>query len=475
MPSRSLCTGPTGSGSFRRVWYRLSLLSFCLSPGAWRPGGPGPGYTWAPIKGPKAKIVQAIVGRSARQRDITQEQVQVLLWAILARTALRDMPLDMQALARRLLTPAQLSELGAGSLPALAEPLLERLVAALPPAAQELLRRENEVRARISAGATYADIQAAATAEPGGPTPGSRRKLAAKFGAWCHHPGGALLRYDVEGLNLVHVWIVVPRQVRVTRDALGRITSLDDGQGRRIETTYRPRGVRLRSDPNLRMYAFASVRFIARDQANRSKPREFTLRNRGWTFVGRPGAGRALDPADARRGPSADVEVAAGLQDAGGGIAEFADIDGVAEAIGDLFPGANFEEMKERYEKAKELKEQYDGWEDNVRKSTGDIDEKDVEDFFDTDHYKDGLDTVLEHDIEGQGDWLGKHALLGLEAAIYAAEVIGRVSDSVEEKPTPTPKPFNPVGITEDNKAELVVPQEPQSQLLKVWERLFGK
>src|SRR5688572_27634037 len=71
--------------------YAFAAQSYCLKAGTHGPGG-GEGYAYAPLAGPKGAIVHKILRGSAAHPEIPQRDIQVLLWAIIARTKPSDMP-----------------------------------------------------------------------------------------------------------------------------------------------------------------------------------------------------------------------------------------------------------------------------------------------------------------------------------------------------------------------------------------------
>jgi hypothetical protein len=71
------------------VWGGM-IQSYCLKAGTLAPTR-GHGYLYAPLKGPKADIVSAILNRSAQHPDLPQHDIQVLLWGAIARTKVSQM------------------------------------------------------------------------------------------------------------------------------------------------------------------------------------------------------------------------------------------------------------------------------------------------------------------------------------------------------------------------------------------------
>src|SRR5215210_5779611 len=112
-PERSLMTlqrTPNGGFVVQPGYYSMQTQSYCLKAGTHGPGD-GDGYLYAPPKGPAEDAVMTIVRNSVNHPEIQQHDIQVLLWAIIARAKFEDMAPEMKATASRLLTPRQLASL----------------------------------------------------------------------------------------------------------------------------------------------------------------------------------------------------------------------------------------------------------------------------------------------------------------------------------------------------------------------------
>ena len=85
--NRSLMTlqrTPNGGFVLQPGYYEMQTQSYCLKAGTHGPGG-GDGYLYAPPKGPAEDAVMTIVRNSVNHPEIHQHDIQVLLWAIIAR------------------------------------------------------------------------------------------------------------------------------------------------------------------------------------------------------------------------------------------------------------------------------------------------------------------------------------------------------------------------------------------------------
>src|SRR2546423_6612910 len=120
-PERSLMTlqrTPNGGFVLQPGYFMMKTQSYCLKAGTHGPGG-GDGYLYAPPKGPAEDAVMTIVRNSVNHPEIQQHDIQVLLWAIIARAKFEDLQSELKATAARLLTPRQLASLNRNALDAL--------------------------------------------------------------------------------------------------------------------------------------------------------------------------------------------------------------------------------------------------------------------------------------------------------------------------------------------------------------------
>lgn len=104
---RSLMTlqrTPNGGFVLQPGYYSMQTQSYCLKAGTHGPGE-GDGYLYAPPKGPAEDAVMSIVRNSVNRPEIHQHDIQVLLWAIIARAKFEDLQSEIKATASRLLTP----------------------------------------------------------------------------------------------------------------------------------------------------------------------------------------------------------------------------------------------------------------------------------------------------------------------------------------------------------------------------------
>src|ERR1044072_4836747 len=87
---------PNGGFVLQPGYYMMQTQSYCLKAGTYGPGG-GDGYLYAPPKGPAQDAVMSIVRNSVQHPEIQQHDIQVLLWAIIARAKFADLQPGMKA------------------------------------------------------------------------------------------------------------------------------------------------------------------------------------------------------------------------------------------------------------------------------------------------------------------------------------------------------------------------------------------
>ena len=91
--------------------------------------------------------------------DISQRDIQTLLWAILARTKFSDLSREMQATAARLLTTKEILDLNGGALGILTDDKLAGAFIKEPPFLRQIYEAEAKIRNMLtSPGATFGDL-----------------------------------------------------------------------------------------------------------------------------------------------------------------------------------------------------------------------------------------------------------------------------------------------------------------------------
>jgi hypothetical protein len=287
----------TAGGGFRLVLpgvYELNAQSYCLHAGTYAPTK-GKGYLYAPLAGPRAGVIRSIARNSVRHPEVSQHDIQTLIWGILAHAKIRDMAPHVQSAAARLLTLQEIQEIDGSALSMLAEQAIDRASRELAPALRPIFEAEARLRSLVSrADARYEDLERVAV-RFGEPPLGEGSREVPHL-RWSYHPAGYFVRYDPGGYSQTRIQLAVPGPATVERDAQGRIAKVADARGARLELVYsdaqeQPRGS---GQGEMQGSAFRQVRFDSlREIQPRFRVRERKeWRNAGWTFTGVP-AGRS--------------------------------------------------------------------------------------------------------------------------------------------------------------------------------------
>jgi hypothetical protein len=280
-------------GAFHLLYpglYALDVESYCLRAGTYAPTK-GDGHLYAPLKGQHADIVQHVVQKSYSHSEIPQRDIQVLLWAIIARTKLSDMSQKMQMIAAKLLSPKEMFELNGGALEIVPKSERDKAFAKVPAQVRQILEAEAQLREQLTQGQDdYEELENIAVRFGAAPIGEGSREI--PRGQWSYHPDGYFIRMMPRGYKVTEIHLYVPEKFTIKRDDAGRITLLADNRGNRIEVEYDDTVglLTFRGDPHVRGYVFGSVRFVQRRVVlpEVAFDLEATWDNAGWTLVGVP-------------------------------------------------------------------------------------------------------------------------------------------------------------------------------------------
>lgn len=172
--------------------YEFEAQSYCLTAGTYAPRRDGPGYVYAPLKGPKADIVRHILQRSVSYGEIDHGDIQILLWTIIAQGDPKQLGPDYLQRVHLLLTDDEWSSLSHGTLADITQDVLSQV--SLPEPLARVAAAESQLRAVLSQGeATYAEIEHAAILTAS--TVGKNLVRDIPVGRWSKHPDGYYIRY----------------------------------------------------------------------------------------------------------------------------------------------------------------------------------------------------------------------------------------------------------------------------------------
>ena len=391
----------TGSGGFvlQPGLWEGEFESYCLRSATWAPHA-GDGYLWAPIKGGRANAIGTILRASAAHPNVPQGDIQMLLWAMLSRTRVSDMPAKLQAAARALLPASEINSINVSGFQVFDAASRTRLFRGVAAPVRRALDIENQLRYEFSKGnANYEQIEKIAVLAG---APPAQNRNAIKRGQWSRHPGGYYVRYLPDSFARMKLQLLVPARVRVVRDHLNRITSIEDSRGGRTETTYddsvaprpHPRNARIKA------YKFKTIK-LTRRGAN-GQPQVVEIKDQGYTFhQSRPprrGVAQVLG-AGARWLMSLVVTPVEARQ-------------------------IDWERWGERAQEAWEHWEDAEWLRDRAEATTTTGDEGAVDELGDTEHYEDGIEAALDGDVGDRIGWIAENQERQNEALEHAIVVI---------------------------------------------------
>ncbi len=198
---------PNGGFVLQPGYYEFHDQSYCLHAGTHGPGG-GDGYLYAPPKGPAEDAVMSIVRNSVNRPNIEQHDVQVLLWAIIARSKFEDLDSHLKATATQLLTPRQLAALNRTALDLVPGPALDAATNRMPTILRQAFQAEAQLRQLMTQpGTPYDQMERVAVLAGLAPLGEGSRQVPA--GRWSLHPDGYYIRYLPYSYTntLVQIWV----------------------------------------------------------------------------------------------------------------------------------------------------------------------------------------------------------------------------------------------------------------------------
>ena len=299
----SLKRGPKGGWLLQPGLYSATIRSYCLHAGTYGPTK-GNGYSYAPLKGKRAGVIAKILHNSADHPEIPQPDVQSLIWAIEARTKVSDMPLTLQSAAAALLSAEDVLDLNGASVKFLEDQLIKQAYNKLDALLLPVVKAQNDMRRALTSVVSTPYKQLERIAVLNGDPPKDKNDRDIPGGRWIMRPEGFFERFLPAGYSQTRLEIYVPGQCVIKRDVKGRIISVSDEAGSRVETDYNDAAAPLATTvKNLQGYSFASIRFIT---PTRKMPRE--IKNIGWTFTGLP-VGKTISVGNAVDFPGSDARL----------------------------------------------------------------------------------------------------------------------------------------------------------------------
>ena len=227
-------------------FYETINLSYCLKAGT---NGPAKGdsYGNAPIKGKMDDIVETILIKSQQlwrnkasgntttqltSAFITQKDVQLLLWAIIAKADFDDMQNKTKSVALALLSPEQIVKLNGGAIKSVANFASDKGWMEKPAIVRSIEEAEQSLRQLYkSSNSTYEDFERLAVLSGV-----NTEAQPVEYGTWFKHKDGFYIRYEPQGYPRTHIKIYVPEKKKVDLAITGVIATPSDSRQRLAQT-----------------------------------------------------------------------------------------------------------------------------------------------------------------------------------------------------------------------------------------------
>lgn len=238
-------------------FYESTNFSYCL-----KAGTPGPnvsdGYGLAPLKGKMEDVVHAILVNSQKRwankgmdssgnrgvlsnvanaaTKISQKDVQLLLWAIIAKAEFNNLAGRSKAVALVLLTPDQIVQLNGGAFKAGSKFLMDKGIINKPQPVRMIEDAQQKLRELYYKGdATFEDFERAAILAGLSTEP-----QIAPNRTWFKDPTGCYyIRYEPNGYSRTKFQVYVPTSCNdVKFKATGSVATPDDSRQRLAQTDW---------------------------------------------------------------------------------------------------------------------------------------------------------------------------------------------------------------------------------------------
>ncbi|MCR4396847.1 MAG: hypothetical protein NUW07_08980 [Candidatus Saccharicenans sp.] len=270
--------------------------SYCLKPGTYAPGE-GDGYVYAPLKGKQADIVSNILKNSVLHPEIDQKSIQLLLWAIIARSKLSECSQEIQKTAKALMSPKEYDRLNGGALGKIPQPVLKAAMQKLPPLAQDVLQAETRLREMFLSPvlAPYHEVESVAVRVGEVLPPPDSREIG--WGRWSYGPEGYFIRYFPYGYRITRTQIYYPENFILATDENGFITAMVDRQGTGIQIIYDQNVPPLLFNGDGQMVGLAFKELILTWSGPDGSTATKSIKDAGWVLAGIPAGGGKLQTA----------------------------------------------------------------------------------------------------------------------------------------------------------------------------------
>jgi hypothetical protein len=207
-------------------YYRVTLKSFCLHAGAYAPTQ-GSGYLLSPLKGSQAGLISSILTKWETHPEVSQQDVQTLIWGIEAGVKYYQYPPGFQARVAPLLSPQDIASMEAVTM---LGSLWKKLAGYVPREVLQIASYFELFRGMLmNPQMSYAQLEQYAVLTGIPPLgPGSKSY---SEGQWAYARDGFYVReVGHNGYQQTTIEILRPIPYSIERDAQGRIARLRSGR-----------------------------------------------------------------------------------------------------------------------------------------------------------------------------------------------------------------------------------------------------
>lgn len=244
VPLHSMQKNANGAYVLNPGFYEITNLSYCLKAGTYGPGR-GDAYGLAFLEGKMSDIVEAILVKSQQLwRDKksggvassaltpSQQDVQLLLWAIIAKANFENMAGRTKAVAVALLTPEQILKLNGGAVKTVTNFASDKGFLDKPRWMQQIEQAEQSIRQLYASGnSTYEDFErlAVLAGMANEPQP-------VEAGSWFKHKDGYYVRFEPQGYPRTTLKVYVPEGKTAEFIATTMVATPSDSRQRLAQT-----------------------------------------------------------------------------------------------------------------------------------------------------------------------------------------------------------------------------------------------
>jgi YD repeat-containing protein len=290
-PLDEMPASPTGERLVLPGAYDFYSQTYCLHAGTYAPGSHGAGYLFAPLQGPGATVLTGILRNSCAHAEIPQRNVQLLIWALLARTPLDQCSPVLQQTAKTLLSSSEIRSLQPAAL--IPDNLVHQSFVGLPGPVQQALELEANLRNMFANKVSdYTQIEGVAVLN-GDPPPSRDNRTVPAF-RWSYAPNRYFVAFAPETYHETTIQYSLPAGVSVEYDARGRLLSVTNQRGDQITAEYADDlPAALSGDAGVKVSALRALHFTANNALHPGRTLGQDFQNTGYVLTGLPsGKGR---------------------------------------------------------------------------------------------------------------------------------------------------------------------------------------